>query len=195
METIINLNTESHSAPHLISMKTAFSTSDRFTMEQLRLLPGATGESNGLSRDNRIAAKRINVEVDQAGLREMSGDMGFRNIQGEEVKKPNVYASNEFIHVLKNRMSCGGVCSEEENDIIVFDDAPSHKSKNVVLCDPLDGSGNIATNISSRTICSIYRRVTSGGKPCSTEDFLQAGPKQAGAGFIIYGSPSMQMQT
>lgn len=172
-------------------MKAKFSTLDEFTIQQLRMFPGGTGELSRLLRDIGLAAKRINVEVNKAGLRDILGDMGFMNVQGEEVKKLDVFANNQLIAVLKNGMSCAGVCSEEEDDIIVFDDELSNNSKYVVLFDPLDGSSNIDTNISIGTIFSIYKRVTPLGKPCSEEDFLQQGNKQVAAGYIVYGSSTM----
>lgn len=172
-------------------MKRGFLTLDEFTIQQLRLFPGGTGELSHLLRDIGLAAKRINVEVNKAGLQDILGDMGFSNVQGEEVKKLDVFANNQLIYVLKNGMSCAGVCSEEEEDIIVFDDELSNESKYVVLFDPLDGSSNIDTNISIGTIFSIFRRVTPLGKPCTREDFLQSGDKQMAAGYIIYGSSTM----
>lgn len=172
-------------------MKSSFLTLDEFTIQQLRLFPGGTGELSRLLRDIGLAAKRINVEVNKAGLQDILGDMGFSNVQGEEVKKLDVFANNQLIYVLKNGMSCAGVCSEEEDNIIVFDDELSNKSKYVVLFDPLDGSSNIDTNISIGTIFSIYRRVTTLGEPCSIEDFLQPGHQQVAAGYIIYGSSTM----
>lgn len=166
-------------------------TLDEFTIQQLRLFPGGTGELSHLLRDIGLAAKRINVEVNKAGLQDILGMTGFRNIQGEEVKKLDLYANDQLIGVLKSGMSCAGICSEEEDDIIVFDDELSNASKYVVLFDPLDGSSNIESSISIGTVFSVYRRVTELGKPCSMEDFLQAGKQQVAAGYIIYGSSTM----
>lgn len=172
-------------------MKTEFLTLDEFTIQQLRLFPGGTGELSRLLRDIGLAAKRINVEVSKAGLRDILGDMGIINVQGESVKKLDDFANRQLIYVLKSGMSCAGICSEEEESIIVFDDKLSNNSKYVVLFDPLDGSSNIDTNISIGTIFSIYKRVTLLGKPCSIEDFLQAGKEQIAAGYVIYGSSTM----
>ena len=166
-------------------------TLDEFTIQQLRLFPGGTGELSRLLRDIGLAAKKINVVVNKAGLQDIFGEAGFNNVQGEEVKKLDVLANNQLIYVLKNGMSCAGVCSEEDDNIIVFDDELSNKSKYVVLFDPLDGSSNIDTNISIGTIFSIYNRVTNLGSPCAIEDFLQPGKKQVAAGYIIYGSSTM----
>ena len=135
--------------------------------------------------------KRINVEVNKAGLVDILGDDGSINIQGEEVKKLDVYANNQFIGVLQHGISCAGIGSEEMDDIVVFDDPVSNNSKYVCLFDPLDGSSNIDVNVSIGTIFSVFRRVSELGKPATKEDFLQAGVKQVAAGYVIYGSSTM----
>lgn len=61
-------------------------TLDEFTIQQLRDFPKATGELSGLLRDIGLAAKRVNVEVNKAGLVDILGDTGTINVQGEEVK-------------------------------------------------------------------------------------------------------------
>lgn len=166
-------------------------TLDEFTIQQLRDFPTATGQLSNLFRDIGLAAKRVNVEVNKAGLVDILGDAGSTNVQGEDVKKLDVFANNQFIGVLKHGISCAGVGSEENDDIVVFDDEISNKAKYVVLMDPLDGSGNIDVNVSIGTIFSIYRRVSELGTPCTIEDFLQPGDKQVAAGYIIYGSSTM----
>jgi fructose-1,6-bisphosphatase I len=166
-------------------------TLDEFTLQQLRDFPQATGELSMLLRDIGLAAKRVNVEVNKAGLVDILGDAGSTNVQGEDVKKLDVFANNQFIGVLKHGISCAGVGSEENDDIVVFDDEVSNNSKYVLLMDPLDGSGNIDVNVSIGTIFSVYRRVSEKGSPCTIEDFLQPGNKQVAAGYIIYGSSTM----
>ena len=166
-------------------------TLDEFTIQQLRDFPHATGELSGLLRDIGLASKRVNVEVNKAGLVDILGDTGSTNIQGEEVKKLDVYANNQLVGVLKHGISCAGIGSEELDDIVVFDDEVSTKSKYVCLFDPLDGSTNIDVNVSIGTIFSIYRRVSELGKPATSEDFLQPGNRQVAAGYIIYGSSTM----
>lgn len=166
-------------------------TLDEFTIQQLRDFPQATGELSSLLRDMGLAAKRVNVEVNKAGLVDILGDTGTINVQGEDVKKLDVFANNQFMGVLKHGISCAGIGSEELDDIVVFDDSVSNNSKYVCLFDPLDGSGNIDVNVSIGTIFSIYRRLSELGKPCTKEDFLQPGNKQVAAGYVIYGSSTM----
>lgn len=166
-------------------------TLDEFTLQQLRNFPSATGELSRLLRDIGLAAKRVNVEVNKAGLVDILGDYGTTNIQGEEVKKMDIFANNQLIGVLKHGISCAGIGSEEMDEIEVFDDEISNQSKYVCLFDPLDGSSNIDVNVSIGTIFCIYKRVSPLGSPCTLEDFLQPGNKQVAAGYIIYGSSTM----
>src|SRR5687768_17675333 len=72
-------------------------TLDEFTIQQFRAIPNATGELSGLLRDIGLAAKRVNVEVNKAGLVDILGDAGAVNVQGEDVKKLDVFANNQFI--------------------------------------------------------------------------------------------------
>lgn len=166
-------------------------TLDEFTIQQMRDFPHATGELAGLLRDIGLAAKRINVEVNKAGLVDILGDAGTINVQGEDVKKLDVYANNQFMGVLKHGISCAGIASEELDDFIAFNDPVSNNSKYVCLFDPLDGSGNIDVNVSIGTIFSVYRRITDLGTPATIEDFLQPGIKQIAAGYVVYGSSTM----
>lgn len=166
-------------------------TLDEFTLQQIRDFPQATGELSMLLRDIGLAAKRVNVEVNKAGLVDILGDAGSVNVQGEDVKKLDVFANNQFIGVTRHGISCAGVGSEENDDIVIFDDEVSNNSKYVMLMDPLDGSGNIDVNVSIGTIFSIYRRLSPKGGPVNINDFLQPGNQQVAAGYIIYGSSTM----
>jgi len=166
-------------------------TLDEFTIQQLRQFPQATGELSSLLRDIGLAAKRVNVEVNKAGLVDILGDYGAVNVQGEDVKKLDIYANNQFTGVLKHGISCAGIASEELDDIVVFDDEVSNNSKYVCMYDPLDGSTNIDVNVSIGTIFAIFRRETEIGKPCELRDFLQKGTKMVAAGYVIYGSSTM----
>jgi fructose-1,6-bisphosphatase I len=168
-------------------------TLDEFTLQQLRNFPHATGELSSLLRDMGLAAKRVNVEVNKAGLVDILGDAGTINVQGEDVKKLDIFANNQFVGVLRHGISCAGIGSEELDEFVVFDDEVSNNSKYVCLFDPLDGSGNIDVNVSIGTIFCVYRRISERGKPCTREDFLQPGRNQVAAGYIIYGSSTMMV--
>lgn len=175
-------------------MMSKLMTLEEFTIQELRAFPKATGQLSGLLRDIGLAAKRINVEVNKAGLMDaILGDTGYVNIQGEEVQKLDVFADNQLINVLRNGICCAGIASEENDDILVFDDEVSNNAKYVVLFDPLDGSSNIDVNMPVGTIFSIYRRVTPTGTPCTKEDFLQPGTRIVAAGYVIYGPSTIMV--
>ncbi len=166
-------------------------TLDEFTIQQLRDFPHATGELSNLLRNIGLAAKRVNVEVNKAGLVDILGDYGTINVQGEEVKKLDIYANDQFTGILRHGISCAGIASEELDEFVAFEDAKSVNSKYVCLYDPLDGSANIDVNVSIGTIFSVYKRITPIGTVVKEEDFLQPGNQQVAAGYVVYGSSTM----
>ena len=166
-------------------------TLDEFTIREMKEFPASTGELAGLLRDIGLAAKRVNVEVNKAGLVDILGNTGDVNIHGEEVQRLDKFANEQFMNVLRHGISCAGIASEELDDIVIFDNDVSMNSKYVCLFDPLDGSSNIDVNVSIGTIFSIYRRLSATGSFVSLEDFLQPGINQIAAGYIIYGSSTI----
>lgn len=166
-------------------------TLDEFRNFETRKLPDATGELSNLLRGIGLAAKRINVEVNKAGLVDILGETGYLNVHAEEVKKLDVLANQTFMQVLQRGAGCAGVASEEMEDLFAFDDPQNRHSKYVCLFDPLDGSSNIDVNISIGTIFSVYRRLSAAGTKVEQKDFLQPGRQQVAAGYIIYGSSTM----
>jgi fructose-1,6-bisphosphatase I len=166
-------------------------TLEEFRKQELRSLPNATGELSNLLRDIALAAKRVNVEVNKAGLVDILGETGSVNIQGESVQRLDEFANAEFMAVLQRGVSCAGIASEELDDLVAFNEELCNQSKYVVVIDPLDGSSNIDVNISIGTIFGVYRRISEKGSPCTVKDFLQKGELQVAAGYIIYGSSTM----
>lgn len=166
-------------------------TLDEFTFFQTKQFKNATGELSTLLRDIGLACKLINKQVNKAGLADILGAHGQVNVQGEEQMKLDVFANEVLISVLKNSADCAGVASEENDDIIAFDDEHSKNSKYVVMFDPLDGSSNIDVNASIGTIFCIYKRVSELGQTCNLNDFLQKGKNIMASGYVIYGSSTM----
>ncbi|MCQ4905883.1 class 1 fructose-bisphosphatase, partial [Odoribacter splanchnicus] len=70
---------------------------------------------------------------------------------------------------------CCGVASEENHDIIVFEDGLSRDAKYIFCMDPLDGSSNIDVNVSICTIFSVYLLKSPLGEVANIDDFLQQG--------------------
>ena len=169
-------------------------TLGQFIIEKQNDFPYAKGELSRLLRDIGIAAKIVNREVSKAGLAEILGETGEINVQGENVKKLDVFANDQFIAALKAGGEVCAIASEENEDIIPIDSEVSKTAKYVIAMDPLDGSSNIDVNVSVGTIFSIYRRVSLSG-PGTIEDFMQQGTEQVAAGYIIYGSSCMLVYT
>ena len=170
-------------------------TLDEFVIRKQTEYPYARGDLSRLLRDLGLAAKVVNREVNKAGLVDILGSAGTTNVQGEEVKKLDVFANTRFIAALELGGQCRGVASEENKEFITFHDEVSKDAKYIVALDPLDGSSNIDVNISVGTIFSIYKRVSPEDGPLTIEDFLQKGSEQAAAGYIIYGSSTMLVYT
>lgn len=166
-----------------------FQTLGQFIIEKQADFPYAKGELSRLLRDIGIAAKIVNRAVNKAGLMDILGQAGSRNIQGEDQQKLDVFANGQFISALASGGECCIVASEENEDFIPINDA----AKYVVAIDPLDGSSNIDVNVAVGTLFSIYRRKSVGKALLS--DVLQKGTEQVAAGYIIYGSSTMLVYT
>jgi fructose-1,6-bisphosphatase I len=171
-----------------------FKTLTEFIIEKQSEYPQASGELSRLLNDIGIAAKFVNKEVNRAGIGDVMGYAGEVNVQGEEQKKLDVYANDQFIAALKSGGQCCAIGSEENDEIILLDNEVSKNGKYVVAIDPLDGSSNIESNVSIGTVFSIYRRRTVRGT-ATLEDFLQPGRNIVAAGYVIYGSSTMLVYT
>jgi len=170
-------------------------TLNEFIIERQADFPYAKGELTRLLSHIGVAAKVVNREVNKAGLVDILGEAGSDNIQGEQQKKLDIYADEKFIASLKASGECCGIASEENENIVIFEEEIARNGKYVVTMDPLDGSSNIDVNVSIGTIFSIYRRVSPEGHKAKIEDFVQEGTKQVAAGYIIYGSSTMMVMT
>ena len=171
-----------------------FQTLTGFIVEKQAEHPGATGELTRLLNDIGTAAKFVNREVNRAGLGDVMGYAGEINVQGEEQKKLDVFANDQFIAALRDGGQCCAIGSEENEEIILLDNAHSKHAKYVVAIDPLDGSSNIESNVSIGTLFSIYLRRTVRGA-ATIEDFLQPGRNLVAAGYVLYGSSTVLVLT
>ena len=171
-------------------------TLGEFIIEKQMDFKYSSGEFSRLISCIQIASKMVNRFINKAGITNVLGEAGNRNVQGEEQQKLDVIANEIFINALSQREVVCGVASEENDDFIeIRSGANAELSKYVVLMDPLDGSSNIDVNVSVGTIFSMYRRITPAGTPVQLEDFLQKGTNQVAAGYIIYGSSTMLVYT
>jgi len=168
-------------------------TIERFIFDQEHRYPEATGELSNLLYDIALAAKIIAAAIRRAGLVDILGAAGNRNVQGEEQQKLDVIANETLKNCLNHT---GRVCvmgSEEDEEIVPV--PPEYPvGKYAVLFDPLDGSSNIDVNAAVGTIFSIYRRISLEGRG-TVADVLQPGCKQVASGYVMYGSSTMLVYT
>ncbi len=162
-------------------------------LDQQRSHPDASGSFSWLLCGITLATNMIGAQVRRAGLADVLGTTGVRNIQGETVQKLDTYANTALFECLGTRDNVGILASEEnEEPSVVFSHADA--GEYVVIFDPLDGSGNIDLNVSVGTIFSIFRRDMSNSED-PARDVLQAGDKQIAAGYVLYGSSTMLVYT
>ncbi len=175
-----------------------FNTIYRHIIEAERSYPEATGQLSDLLADIALACKIISLEVNRAGLIDILGLTGDTNVQGEEVKKLDVYANELLTNMMKQGGHICAICSEEEESFIPIEDRfiENKYVTNKYIChfDPLDGSSNIDANVSIGTIFSVYKRLSHHG-PGELADCLQSGKFQVAAGYAIYGSSTVLVYT
>lgn len=178
-------------------MESKIVTIEQHILERERMHPEATGMFSNLLYDIALAGKIIAREIRRAGLGNILGEMGVINVQGEKQMKLDVFANEVFIRMNSYTGRVGIMATEEMETMmnIVPENPTMAQGKYVLIFDPIDGSSNIASNVSVGTIFSIYRRKTPIGAPGTLEDCLQPGRDMAAAGYIVYGSSTMLVYT
>lgn len=178
-----------------MSIKFRALTMNEFIVQQQNAFPYARGDLSRLLSHIVIAARIVNREVRMAGLADILGVTGKENIQGEQVKKLDEFANEQFKSILGSSIEVCGMATEEEKDLVSFESDLSREGKYIVCMDPLDGSSNIDVNVSIGTVFSIYRRISELGSASVLDDFLQPGTEQVAAGYVLYGSSTMLVYT
>jgi fructose-1,6-bisphosphatase I len=168
-------------------------TIERHILLEQAAFPDASGMLTSLLQDIALAGKLIASRTTRAGLADILGSAGQINVQGEDVKKLDVYANNTIYHLCAHTGRLAVMASEEDPDIIPVPE-PYDSGKYVLAFDPLDGSSNIDYNVSVGTIFSIHRRKSKSG-PGTEEDVLQKGSDIVAAGYMVYGSSTMFVYT
>ncbi|WP_461833374.1 class 1 fructose-bisphosphatase [Desulfothermus sp.] len=158
-------------------------------------VPMATGRFTRLLNELILSAKIISREVNKAGLVDILGYTGDKNIHGEQVTRLDEYAHRVIVHRMQRAGVLCAMASEEHADLIQIPHGLPVGDYFLVF-DPLDGSSNIEANVNIGTIFSIYRskreRV---GPEVELSDVLQKGIEQVAAGYFIYGPSTMMVYT
>ncbi len=170
-------------------------TLSKFLIEQLQDQQGdehANGQLAGLLVDVAAAIKAISVATAKGALADTSRFAAATNVQGEMQVPLDVMADELMIEHCEWSGLVAGMASEErEQPVQIPDDF--QRGPYLLMFDPLDGSSNVAMNVSIGTIFSVLRH-PGAGVP-QTSDFLQPGTAQVAAGYAIYGPATMLMIT
>lgn len=165
-------------------------TLSRHVLQQLHSFSADAQDLSALMNRIALAGKLIARRLSRAGL--MEGVLGFTgdvNVQGESVKKMDVYANDVFISVFKQS---GLVCrlASEEMDKPYYIPENCPVGRYTLLYDPIDGSSNTDINLSLGSIFAI-RQQEGEDRDGEASDLLQNGSKQIAAGYILYGPSTM----
>ncbi|MFQ4143073.1 class 1 fructose-bisphosphatase [Chlorogloeopsis sp. ULAP02] len=169
-------------------------TLSRHVLQQLQSFSAEAQDLSALMNRIALAGKLIARHLSRAGL--MEGVLGFTgetNVQGESVKKMDVYANDVFIAVFKQSgLVCRLASEEMEKPYYIPENCPI--GRYTLLYDPIDGSSNTDINLSLGSIFSI-RQQEGEDTDGSAQDLLAPGGKQIAAGYILYGPSTMLIYT
>ncbi|MDX2239520.1 MAG: class 1 fructose-bisphosphatase [Leptolyngbyaceae cyanobacterium bins.302] len=165
-------------------------TLSRHVFQQLQSFSADAQDLSALMNRIALAGKLVARRLSRAGL--MEGALGFTgevNVQGESVKKMDVYANEVFISVFKQSgLVCRLASEEMENPYYIPENCPV--GRYTLVYDPIDGSSNIDTNINVGSIFAI-RQQEGEDLDGTAADLFQPGRKQIAAGYILYGPSTM----
>ena len=138
------------------------------------------------------AGQRIAAELGHAALIGQLGTTGETNVQGETVKKLDVWSNEVMVEALTDSGLVCTVISEEMAEPRHLDDR-CETARYVVCVDPVDGSSNLDINGIVGTIFSVRRRTP--GPAHAKADAISAGTEQVAAGYIMYGPSTVMVLT
>lgn len=165
-------------------------TLSRHVLQQLQSFGPDAQDLSALMNRIALAGKLIARRFTRAGLMEdVLGFTGEVNVQGESVKKMDVYANEVFISVFKQSgLVCRLASEEMEKPYYIPENCPI--GRYTLLYDPIDGSSNTDINLSLGSIFSI-RQQEGTDLDGEAKDLLNHGRKQLAAGYILYGPSTM----
>ena len=165
-------------------------TLSRHVLQQLHSFSADAQDLSALMNRIALAGKLISRHMSRAGLMEnVLGFTGDVNVQGESVKKMDVYANDVFISVFKQSgLVCRLASEEMEKPYYIPENCPI--GRYTLLYDPIDGSSNIDANLNVGSIFAI-RQQEGTDEDGTARDLLQNGRKQIAAGYILYGPSTM----
>ncbi len=165
-------------------------TLSRHVLQQLHSFSAEAQDLSAIMNRIGLAAKLIARRLSRAGL--MEGVLGFTgdvNVQGESVKKMDIFANDVFISVFKQSgLVCRLASEEMDKPYYIPENCPI--GRYTLLYDPIDGSSNVDINLNVGSIFSI-RQQEGDDLNGEASDLLQDGHKQLAAGYVLYGPSTM----
>ena len=169
-------------------------TLSRHVLQQLQSFSPEAQDLSAIMNRIALAGKLISRRLSQAGLMaDVLGFTGETNVQGESVKKMDVYANDVFISVFKQSgLVCRLASEEMDKPYYIPENCPI--GRYTLLYDPIDGSSNVDINLNVGSIFAIRQQ---SGEDLDGEatDLLQDGRGQLAAGYIVYGPSTMLVYT
>jgi fructose-1,6-bisphosphatase I len=162
-------------------------------LEQQVHHPLAGGTFSWILSALSISAKIIADQVRRARLENVLGSVGTENVQGEVQQKLDVIANDVLLRTLGGREGVAIVASEENEEPVILREDSQGIPRFCVLFDPLDGSSNLDVCGGVGTIFSILAH--DGTARRAEDSLLQAGARQIGAGYVLYGSSTVFVLT
>jgi fructose-1,6-bisphosphatase I len=165
-------------------------TLSRHVLQQLQSFSSEAQDLSALMTRVALAAKLIARRLTRAGLVEDAlGFTGRVNVQGESVKKMDVYANQVFISVFEQSgLVCRLASEEMEKPYYIPENCPV--GRYTLLYDPIDGSSNVDINLNVGAIFAI-RRQEGEDLDETAQDLLQDGRGQIAAGYVLFGPSTM----
>lgn len=169
-------------------------TLSRHVLQQMQSFSADAQDLSALMGRIGLAAKLIARRLSRAGLMENAlGFTGDVNVQGESVKKMDVYANEVFIAVFKQSgLVCRLASEEMERPYYIPENCPI--GRHTLVYDPIDGSSNVDIDLNVGSIFAI-RQQEGMDEDGTAQDLLQPGRKQIAAGYVLYGPSTMLVYT
>ncbi|UXE64746.1 MAG: class 1 fructose-bisphosphatase [Woronichinia naegeliana WA131] len=166
-------------------------TLSRHVLQQLHSFSAEAQDLSAIMNRIALAGKLISRRLSKAGLMaDVLGFTGETNVQGESVKKMDVYANDVFISVFKQSgLVCRLASEEMEKPYYIPENCPI--GRYTLLYDPIDGSSNVDINLNVGSIFAI-RQQQGDDLAGDAQDLLQQnGRQQLAAGYILYGPSTL----
>ena len=185
---------ETYQPSHETTLDRDSMTLSRHVLQQLKSFGPEAQDLSALMARIALAGKLVARRLSRAGLVEDAlGFTGRENVQGESVKKMDVYANDVFISVFKQSgLVCRLASEEMEEPFYIPENCPI--GRYTLLYDPIDGSSNVDINLNVGSIFAIRQQKGNDEQQTGT-DLLASGREQLAAGYILYGPSTVLVYT